>query len=120
MRRAISLLSMPESSSALRSASAANVTGVSSGSLPCRDCPTPQIEAFRHAILFPLKVRFAFFAKGLAAFLAILRDRQRPIERALELEPGRQRQVGRGAPRLLDGGARQRRILGGYPRDRQG
>src|SRR5205085_11806392 len=91
MRPSISVLSMPESSSALRSASAANVTGVSSGSLPCRDCPTPQIEAFRHAILFPLKVRFAFFAERLAAFLAILRERQCAVEHALELESRRQR-----------------------------
>src|SRR5260370_14039359 len=97
MRPSISLLSMPESASALRSASAANVTGVSSGSLPCRDCPTPQIEAFRHAILFPLKVRFTFFAEGLAALLAILRQRQRAVERALELESCRERQVGGGA-----------------------
>src|SRR6202163_99095 len=100
MRPSISLLSMPASSSALRKASAAKVTGVSSGSLPCRDCPTPQIEALRHAILFPLKARFAFFAERLAAFLAILRQRQGAVERALELESRRERQVGRGAQRL--------------------
>src|SRR5450755_4018078 len=102
MRPSISLLSMPESASALRSASAARLTGDSCGSLPCRDCPTPQIEAFRHAILFPLKVRFAFLAERLAAFLAILGGGERPIERALELEAGCERQVGRGAQRLLD------------------
>src|SRR5580700_4611674 len=111
---------MPESSSALRSASAANVTGVSSGSLPCRDCPTPQIEAFRHAILFPLKVRFSFFAERLAAFLAVLRQRQGSIERALELESCRERQVGGGAQRLLDGDKRQRRILRNDPGERKG
>src|ERR1700730_14685216 len=102
MRPSISLLSMPESASALRSASAAKVTGLSSGSLPCRDCPTPQIEAFRHAILLPLKVRFAFFAECLAAFLAISGSGERAIERAFELEAGRERQVGGGAQRLLD------------------
>src|ERR1700716_1276886 len=120
MRPSISLLSMPASSSAWRSASAANVTGVSSGSLPCRDCPTPQIEAFRHAILFPLKARFAFLAEGLAALLAILRERQGAVERALELEAGRERQVGGGAQRLLDGDERQRRILGDDPAEREG
>src|ERR1700736_3514210 len=112
MRPSISLLSMPASSSALRKASAASVTGVSSGSLPCRDCPTPQIEAFRHAILFSLKIRFAFFAERLAAFLAILGSGEGAVERALQLEAGRERQVGGGAQRLLDGNERQRRIRG--------
>src|SRR3982074_3147995 len=107
MRPSISLLSMRESASALRSASAAKVTGVSPGSLPCRDCPTPQIEAFRHAILFPLKARFAFLAECLAAFLAILGECQRSVERALELETGRERQIGGGAQRLLDGAGAQ-------------
>src|SRR5258708_13678165 len=111
MRPSISLLSMPESSSALRSASAANVIGVSSGSLPCRDCPTPQIEAFRHAMLLPLKARFAFLAERLAALLAVLRQGQRAVERALELEPCREREISRGAQRLLDGDERERSIL---------
>src|SRR6202047_2150074 len=120
MRPSISLLRMRKSSRAVRKAPAPKGPGFSPGSLPCRDCPTPQIEAFRHAILFPLEVRFAFFAERLAALLAILRQRQRAVERALELEAGSERQVGGGAQRLLDGHERQRRILGDDLGERKG